>query len=169
MKSYLLVFELLQLHAEQELSFQKPQDHISPQHDPEKYAGKIHYTCPFILFIKTCHKKEISNFHLLKFKDSFSFSQLLFSKYFRIQLNTLGSPPVPRAISKANEPVEITGTVLGETERPSHISAPFPKEEVMWSSACCSASSFFDIFSSQESLPSDLDLLLPSKSQYFTC
>ena len=83
--------------------------------------------------------------------------------------STFGSPPVPSAMSKAKEPVETTGTFLGDTERPSHIIDPFPKELVIWSRACFRAKSFLDIFSSQESLPSDLGFLLPSsrhKSRY---
>lgn len=76
--------------------------------------------------------------------------------------DTFGSPPIPSAISRANEPVDTTGTSLGESERPSHMIDPFPNVEVIWSRACLRAKSFLDMFSSPESLPSDLERLLPS-------
>lgn len=82
--------------------------------------------------------------------------------------HTFGSPPIPRAISKEKDPVDTTGTCLGETDRPSHMIDPFPNEVVIWSNACCNASSFFDKFSSLESLPSDLDFLLPSTRHKMT-
>lgn len=65
-------------------------------------------------------------------------------------------------MSRANEPVDTTGTCLGVTDRPSHIIDPFPNEAVIWSKASCSAVSFFDNPSSLESLPSDLDFFRPS-------
>jgi len=75
---------------------------------------------------------------------------------------TLGRPKIPSAISRAKEPVDTTGTFLGETVRPSHIIDPFPNVDVIWSMACCKAKSFLDMFSSPESLPSDLERFLPS-------
>lgn len=74
---------------------------------------------------------------------------------------TFGSPPIPNAISKEKDPVDTTGTFLGATERPSHMIDPFPNEVVIWSIACWRARSFLDLFSSLESLSSDLDFLLP--------
>jgi len=75
--------------------------------------------------------------------------------------HTFGRPPIPSAISRPKEPVDTTGTFFGETERPSHMMDPFPNAEVIWSRACWRASSFLDMFSSPESLPSDLERLLP--------
>lgn len=75
--------------------------------------------------------------------------------------NTFGSPPIPSATSREKEPVDRTGTFLGDSDLPSHMIDPFPNEEVIWSSACLKAISFFDKFSSPESLPSDFDFLLP--------
>ena len=75
-------------------------------------------------------------------------------------MHTFGSPPVPRAISNAKDPVDITGTSLWPCERPSHIIAPFPNADVIWSIAWCNAKSFFDIFSSPESVPLDFDFFL---------
>lgn len=46
-------------------------------------------------------------------------------------LHTFGSPPIPNTISKANDPVETTGTCLEETDRPSHMIDPFPNEVVI--------------------------------------
>lgn len=79
----------------------------------------------------------------------------------RLAERTFGSPPIPNAISKEKDPVDTTGTFLGAIERPSHMIDPFPNEVVIWSIACCRASSFFDLCSSPESLSSDLDFLLP--------
>jgi hypothetical protein len=75
--------------------------------------------------------------------------------------HTFGNPPHPSAISRAKEPVDTTGTFLGASERPNHMIDPFPNWLVIWSRACCKAKSFFDVFSSPDSLPSDLDFLLP--------
>ena len=37
-----------------------------------------------------------------------------------------GSPPIPSAMSRENEPVEIHGTFLGSSESPSRMMAPSP-------------------------------------------
>lgn len=76
---------------------------------------------------------------------------------------TLGSPPIPRAVSKENDPVDTTGTCFGDTARPSHMIDPFPNDIVIWSNACFKAKSFLDKFSSPESLPSEFDFFLPEK------
>lgn len=79
---------------------------------------------------------------------------------------TFGSPPVPSAISRANEPVDTTGTWLEQADRPSHMIEPLPKDEEIWSMACWRAICFFDIFSSNDPLPSDFNFLLPPNPKY---
>ena len=48
-----------------------------------------------------------------------------------IRCPTFGSPPIPNAISKANEPVDTTGTCLTGAEQPSHMIEPFPNDPVI--------------------------------------
>ena len=80
------------------------------------------------------------------------------ARNFRITISSV-EPPDLQALAVC-ELLAFSG--LDATERPSHMIDPFPKAEVIWSRACCRAKSFLDMLSSFESLPSDLDPLLPS-------